>query len=144
MTDRRTNITDRPSCGLRRAVMRRVVACLVLSVALAGCGDEASWQDEWRVQVRVALDTNNLAPAELIQACYVIKDDRDSFRELLLEAGRDQDEDVLTPSQRLENYGVDDVLTLGEILENNGVEYNARTYGEAIEIQLDELEALCS
>ena len=117
--------------------MKRVVACLVLAVAVAGCGSsEPGWQDEWREQTRRDLnDPEMLDPAELLLPCSVF--DQDGGRDLLeqeLFAEMANDEEV-----EYEGSG----RPLREILADYGLVENVNTLNEAAQIFLDEIERAC-
>jgi len=118
--------------------MKRVVACLVLAVAVAGCGSsEPGWQDEWREQRRQ--DLNNpeyVDPVELLQVCAIF--DEDGGRGLLKQ-------EVLATwaleSEEVEYEGPGQTVT--EILADYGVTENAKIVDEAAEIAIDEIERAC-
>jgi hypothetical protein len=118
--------------------MRMMFACLVVVLAVTGCGSkEAGWQDEWREQLR--RDVNNpelMDPAEMLQICAVfdMDDGRDLLEEeLLAEIANDDDDDEYAGSGR----------PLDEILADYGLERNVKTLDEAVQIALDEFERPC-
>ena len=118
--------------------MKLVVACLVLAVAVAGCGSKsAGWQDEWREQTR--RDLNNpeiLDPADLLLACPYFETDEGRElieQEMLAEIANDDDDGEYVGSGR----------PLDEILADAGLERNVKTLNEAVQILLDELERPC-
>ena len=113
--------------------MKRVVACLVLAVAVTGCGgSEPGWQDEYREQTR--RDLNNpelLDPADLLQVCAVY--DQDGGRDLL--------ELELLAEEEVEYEGSG--RPLDEILADYGLVEDVNTLDAAVQIFLDEFERAC-
>ena len=127
----KTNITDRPNCGLRCAAMNRI-ACVMLAVAVAGCGgDESGWQSEVREDAREFFDVLQVVdPDELLRRCFVL-DGANGRSRLTQEA----------LESRSENIGSYDPLA--ETLASHGVALSAATLDEAIQIYIDETDRAC-
>ena len=114
--------------------MKRVVACLVLAVAVAGCGgDESGWQAEFRERVRQEVaEVSAIDPAAVLIVCESLATDYDNTAQLFIrnfeDAYRGRDswwrlELVILPSYELE--------MTPSILD------------EAVRIFLDESEQVC-
>ena len=128
--------------------MKRVVACLVLAVALAGCGSsEPGWQDDWRDSSRQFVNDPELTPtAELRQACMGVE----IFDPQRGGMGYEDVEEAELAFKvgRLASLAVDNALdgsgrSRAEILADYGVEETSDVYWEAFEIVLDEIKRAC-
>ena len=127
-------------------------ACLVVVLAVAGCGSkeagskeagskeagskEAGWQDEYREQVRRDLANPEMVdPAGLLQICDVF--DQDDGRDLL-------EEEILADIAGATDADYEGSgRLLDEILADYGLQRNVTTLNEAVQIALDELERPC-
>jgi len=119
--------------------MKRVVACLVLAVAIAGCGGgEPGWQDEFREQTR--RDFNNpemMDPVGLLQICAALDQDggTDLLRQEILAAWAEQDE----TGEEYDGSG----RPLAEILADFGLVEDVNTLNDAAQIFVEEFERAC-
>lgn len=111
--------------------MKRVVACVVLAVAMAGCGDgESAWHAEFRRQFRSDNFVPDLADQPL---CIHFKDFTFEEREEV-RRGLVMDFDFLF---------VDAKTGIDELLAVFGIERTPAIEDEVVDLAMDELEQLC-
>ena len=125
--------------------MKWVVACLVLAVAVAGCGgDEPGWQDELRGQLRYQFNNPEpgIDPADYLAACITIESATDEEMEELRMGIISEFNAVFND---VESYtGTGDFRPIDEILAEYGVERTPAISGEVVDVYFDEFEQLCS
>ena len=123
--------------------MKRVVACLVLAVAAAGCGSsEPGWQAEWRKQTRQDLNNpEQVDPVELLQLCAIFDEDdgRGLLKQDLLALWALDSEELEMMDLEYDGPG----KSLTEMLDDYGVDMSAKAIDEAAEISISEIERAC-
>ena len=110
--------------------MKRVVACVVLAVAVTGCGSsEPSWQDEWRESRSRGI--SDIDPVELLQEiCLPLNEagGRDIMKREILDAWSNND---------------DFLQIFEDLLDDFGAVANAKTLDEGAEIVIDAFISAC-
>ena len=119
--------------------MKPVVACLVLAVAVAGCGSsEPGWQDELREQIRSDFNSPEFGvdPADMMATCI-------GFGEVTDEQMQELRIGALANFNYLFNDPELEEPTIDELLAEYGIERTPAISGEVVDIYFDEMERAC-